>query len=176
MRSSEASKVFSSTRVVGLFMPSEIFRAKEKFRVSSGQEMPVKFNSVDDRFLCRFGLFSYGVEQQVVLLECHTLAGLTSTQDMLDGIGGLDDEDSFTTVPEAYALLLSHAEGKSNCALSTVHGNIFFLRGRHGLVWILNFIWCNNTGWMVTFCEGQIPHEWLKDTRVFSHHKLRRAV
>lgn len=176
MTRTSVSRAFSSTRVVGIFMPSEIFWAKEKFRVSDKQNVPVNFRLVNDRFLYHFGMFPHMVEQRVVLLNGSDLAAeFTSTQDMFDAVGGPDNESSFVTVPEAYALLLAHANGREN-VLSTTSGNIFFLQGRRGMNWILIFSWSNNLGWMVTFCEGLIPHNWLRDTRVFSRHKFERAV
>ena len=176
MDSRSTAKVFSSTKVVGLFLPGEIFSVREKFVISIGSDAPVKFNWVDERFLYYFGMFPCGVEQRIVLLNCHVLAELTSTSKMFEGIGGAEDEDSFVTAPEVYSLLLAHAGDRDKCDLSSVHGNIFFLQGSHGISWILNLIWCKGSGWMATFCEGLIPHEWLKETRVFSRHKLRPAV
>ncbi|OGH92026.1 MAG: hypothetical protein A2534_01495 [Candidatus Magasanikbacteria bacterium RIFOXYD2_FULL_39_9] len=177
METWSVSRVFASTRVVGLFLPGQIFSVKDKFVVGCGPSTPIRFNWVVDRFLWYFGMVPYLVEHGVVLLECHVLAKeFTSTKDMFKAVGGPGDQDAFVTVPEVYALLLGHAEDRENCALSSNHGNIFFLQGTHESSWILNLTWCENSGWIVTFCESLIPHNWLKNQRVFSRHKFKPAV
>lgn len=145
------------------------FVAKNKFKIDTSDQAPVKINYVGDNFNEWFLKDDGKIEDQIAeqTLRYGKLRKSSVDGPIIAELGG--EEKAETTLAELHSLMSQQPNGEDGVLLINGYANIFYVRDINGVLRAVDVRW-HDDGWDVGASSVEFPNEWNDGYQIFARN------